>query len=288
MNTYFYKLGKIRYNYADPTAEKIENRYLNGIMDSGVGNCYTMPLLYQVVAQRLGYPVKFVFTPRHSFLRYDDPKLERQNIEATSYGTYHSDEYYKQWLPMKPEALKNGLYMRTLTNRELLADLIGMSAADWGRASNKRDLTDGDRIRYILKSINYLHVAEKLNPKNEQVMQDLAGSYEFLNYLETKDDFGPNYFGFPKGSLNGDVLRMIDTSERRSWAEHLATAQAYYQKALLLGLDPSYYTKKFKRDYLADIPRLKKNNELFEKKMAEGEAKLNEFMRKIASDRRNL
>ena len=286
LNTYFYKWGRMQYNWSDPTAEKIENRYLKGIMDSGVGNCFTMPLLYHAVAQRLGYPIKFVLTPRHSFLRYDDPKLKQQNIETASYGTYLSDDYYKQWLPMKPEALKNGIYMRTLSNREFLADLIAVSAGDWGRKSNQPDLNITDRMRYVWKATQYLLIAEKLDPRNESVLQDLAKNYEFMHYLETLD--APGVIPNPTGDRQIAQIEALQNFQRRQWAQDLVTAVEYYEKALALGLDTKYYTKKYKQDYLADIPRLKRNHEIYLKRMAQDEEKVQDFVRKLSLSRRDL
>jgi hypothetical protein len=199
-----------------------------------------------------------------------------------------TDDYYKQWFTIKSEAIKNGLYLRTLSNREFLAQLIGMNAADWGRKSNERGLTVTDRMRYIWKSLQYLHIAEKLDPTNEQTLQDLAGGYEFMHYLETKDSM-PGIEGLnPAGSRSIAAVQSFDRYQQLSWAKDLATAQAYYRKALALGLDPYYYSPKYKRDYLADIPRLKKNHEIFQKKLAEDEERLQEFVRKIVSDRRSL
>ena len=125
LNTYLYKYEKFRYDFSEIDNSKLENRYLNGILDTKRGTCVTMPLLYLAVAQRLGYPVYPVAAPDHLFLRYVDPKLKKQNIEATGGGGYSPDEIYKKDLGITEKGIKSGSYLRTLTYRELFSRLAG-------------------------------------------------------------------------------------------------------------------------------------------------------------------
>jgi regulator of sirC expression with transglutaminase-like and TPR domain len=73
MNTYLYKRKGFAYDTSDLETKKPENRFLSGYMDTRKGSCVTMPLLYLVLAQRLGYPVYPVPAPDHLFLRYIEP-----------------------------------------------------------------------------------------------------------------------------------------------------------------------------------------------------------------------
>ena len=106
LNTYLFKTEGFNYDKDDVYVAKTENRYLNGILDTKKGSCVTLPLLYQAVAQRLGYPVYKVSAPMHFFLRYVDPKYREQNIEATSGGGYNPDEEYIEVLQVSKAALK--------------------------------------------------------------------------------------------------------------------------------------------------------------------------------------
>ncbi len=94
MNTYLYLDKGFHYDKGDMYGHQPTNRYLSGILDTKAGSCTTMPLLYLAIAQRLGYPVYPVAAPQHLFLRYIDPKLNEQNIEATGGGGFTSDEEY--------------------------------------------------------------------------------------------------------------------------------------------------------------------------------------------------
>jgi regulator of sirC expression with transglutaminase-like and TPR domain len=169
MNTYLYQHEKFQYDLTDPRATKPENRYLNGILDSKKGSCVTLPLLYLAVAQRLGYPVYAVVTPEHMFLRYVAPGFKMNNIEATGDGGYSSDEQYKVDFQISDEAVANGVYLRTMTYRELLGDLIAQNGIHWGQS--------GD----IARATEYLEVAAKLFPKGVEIHDNLARVYLYLS-----------------------------------------------------------------------------------------------------------
>jgi len=125
LNTYLYKMQGFKYDPSEIDVEtekskNLEDQFLNGILDTKMGNCVTMPMLYIAVAQRLGYPVYAVVAPDHYFVRYIDPHLKRQNIEATA-GGYVSDGEYIYTLHVSKKGLESGAYMRTLTYREYVA-----------------------------------------------------------------------------------------------------------------------------------------------------------------------
>jgi regulator of sirC expression with transglutaminase-like and TPR domain len=169
LNTYLYKVEGMKYDLTDPLATKPENRYLNGILDTKNGSCVTLPLLYLAVAQRLGYPMYPVVTPQHIFLRYVDPRLRMQNIEATGGGGYSSNEKYKSDFQISDKAIENGVYLKTMTYREFLGELIAQNGIFWGQR--------GD----VIKATSYLEVAVKLNPKGAEIYDNLGKGYTYLS-----------------------------------------------------------------------------------------------------------
>jgi hypothetical protein len=82
---------------------------------------------YAAVGRRLGYPLKFVTTWRHVFLRWDEPGGERFNVECTSHGfVSHPDFYYLHWpRKMSEEEVRNFGALTSLTPRQELALHIG-------------------------------------------------------------------------------------------------------------------------------------------------------------------
>lgn len=179
LNTYLYKVEGFGYDKADPNAEKLQNRYLNGILDTKKGSCVTLPLLYLAIAQRLGYPVYPVSVPQHFFLRYVDTQLKNQNIEASGGGGYVPDDEYIEVLQVSKKALKNGAYLRTLTYREYLADLLSEEAIYWAIQKKYK------------KAIHYLELSVKINPKSPEIHSTLGKVYaNYSKLLEEESEEG--------------------------------------------------------------------------------------------------
>lgn len=127
--------------------------YLNNLLDTKRGNCFTMPLLYLAVSQRLGWPVRLIHVPDHSFVRYVDPRLKEQNIEATSGGGYVPDEQYKKDFRVSDAGIKSGAYLRSLTSREVLGDLAAINGIAFGKRGE------------LAKALIYLQSATQWNPR---------------------------------------------------------------------------------------------------------------------------
>ena len=130
MNTYLYRPGwwndsiTFAYDLDDLEATKTSNLFLNGYLATKKGSCVTMPMLHIVLADRLGWPIQAVRSPKHIFCRYIDEHLKEQNIEATCGGGYVSDERYISDVGIPEKAIKNGVYLRTLSKKEYIASMM--------------------------------------------------------------------------------------------------------------------------------------------------------------------
>ena len=123
LNTYFYKQGfwndGITFSYDDEDLHvtKLSNRFINGYVATKKGSCITMPLLYVIIGERLGWPIYPVRSAKHFFVRYIPKDLTlnfQQNIETTNGGSYISNEQYKLDVQIPDKAIANGVYLRTL------------------------------------------------------------------------------------------------------------------------------------------------------------------------------
>lgn len=152
LNTYLFQTKKFNYDFDDPLGENIENRLLPGLLDTKKGNCVSLPLLYVIIGQKLGFPVYAVNAPDHLFVRYVDQSLKQQNIETTNGGGHGPNSQYKRDLKISPKAIQRGAYLKTLSNKELLGELLAQNAVYWGRQGNNK------------KALAYAKVAIKLNP----------------------------------------------------------------------------------------------------------------------------
>jgi len=130
LNTYFFRPGwwndsiTFTYDLDDLEATRKENQFLNGYIASKKGSCATMSMLYLVLADRLGWPIKAVRSGKHVYCRYIQEGFKENNIEATCGGGYLADDDYVKQVGIPKKAIKNGVYLRTLTKKEYIATLL--------------------------------------------------------------------------------------------------------------------------------------------------------------------
>jgi regulator of sirC expression with transglutaminase-like and TPR domain len=111
------------YDHSDPLGQDLRNSLLSNYLKTRRGSCVSMPILFLIMSERLGLNVSLAAAPLHLFVRYRDDQGRVYNLETTSGGLPARDEWYAANLSMTPEALKNGLYMRSLTRREAVAHM---------------------------------------------------------------------------------------------------------------------------------------------------------------------
>jgi regulator of sirC expression with transglutaminase-like and TPR domain len=140
LNTFLYQKGiwndsvSFCYDDDDLKVTKLSNKFINGYISTKKGSCITLPMMYIVLAERLGFPIYASRLPYHFFVRYIPekkiPKFQ-ENIEATNGGSYVSNKEYKQNFLVPDKALKNGVYLRTLTKKQYIASLLLVNADEW-------------------------------------------------------------------------------------------------------------------------------------------------------------
>lgn len=166
LNTVIFLYEKYHADRDLSSQRKPEKYSLAHLLDTKEGNCFSMPLLYVAVGQRLGWPLHLVHVPDHSFVRYVDSSFKEQNIEATSGGGYVSDEKYAEDFNVSRRGQMSGAYLRSLTYRELIGDIVATNAIAMG----KRKQLSG--------AISYLKTATKLNPRLAGAWANLANAYK--------------------------------------------------------------------------------------------------------------
>ncbi len=200
-----------------------DNYYLNRVLDTKQGNCFSLPLLYVAVAQRLGWPVYLVHVPDHTFVRYVDAHLTEQNIEATSGGGYVPDAQYAKDFRVSKKGQKNGAYLRTLSHRELLGDLAAMNAVTFGQ--------DGA----LNKSIGNFELATKLNPKLVEAWNNLAKLYAVVGKNAAKTESDRFFSQSARCAKERDELGFVSPKSVPQFAEN--------GKPIKQGINLQYRTK---------------------------------------------
>lgn len=114
------------FNDGDYDGRDSRNLFLHGLLSGRGGTCVTLPVLYIAIARRLGYPLFLVKTKGHFFARWDEPGVERFNVECAMRGfASFTDEYYQTWLtPITNAEVQSGAFLRQFTRREEFAHFL--------------------------------------------------------------------------------------------------------------------------------------------------------------------
>jgi regulator of sirC expression with transglutaminase-like and TPR domain len=111
-----------QYDMSDPLGKKIVDKLLPTYIETRRGNCVSMPILFIILANRLGVHVTASTAPFHVFAKFvDDRTGKTWNLETTSGALPARDAWVRQNFPMTDLAIKNGVYLKTLTKKETVA-----------------------------------------------------------------------------------------------------------------------------------------------------------------------
>lgn len=126
---------------------------LAGLFQTRRGTCVSMPLLYLVIGQRLGYPVHLVAIGSHYFIRWQEPGY-RLNIETTSVDKVRvtdDDGAYLETEGLTRDQIK-GSELRNLTRGEVVGQLLFARSGHWifrREPSPSRSWMDLSRARHL-------------------------------------------------------------------------------------------------------------------------------------------
>lgn len=114
-----------KYDFEDYMGEKdYKQMFVTKLLLTGKGQCHSLPLLYLMMAEQLGAKAWLSLAPEHSFVRFMDKNGNLLNYETTN-GNLVSDNWLNQSGYINAVALKNKIYLDTLSQRELYAQCLG-------------------------------------------------------------------------------------------------------------------------------------------------------------------
>lgn len=122
----------------------IEDRVLEGgmvhhLLTTGYGTCHSLPYLYKIIADKVGARAYLAMAPMHTYIRHQDAWGQWWNFETTV-GTYSRSSFIMDNFHISEEAIRSGLYMTNLTDKEsvvlLLCDLLYIYQYKTGFYSN--------------------------------------------------------------------------------------------------------------------------------------------------------
>lgn len=114
----------IKYNYDDYESKiSYDSHFVTTLMQTGVGQCHSMPLYYLVLAEEMGAEAYWSFSPRHSFVKIQDERGNWHNLELTCKAIL-SDTHYMNSGYIKAEALQNKTYLEPMNKTNVVAEML--------------------------------------------------------------------------------------------------------------------------------------------------------------------
>ena len=183
--TFLYETGEwnnyniFSYDLADPLGNILEHQLLPNYIDTKKGNCVSMPTLFLVLMKRVDPAIQFlgVKAPLHLFCRLKDRQTgDVWNIEATNGGNPARNQWYIDKMQISQKALDNKLYLKDLTNKEFIAELIGTLVAKERRKGN------------LEKAIKYTDLVLKLNPNSDMGLVNKGAISAEIAYNKSQNE----------------------------------------------------------------------------------------------------
>ena len=110
-----------KYDFDDPFGTKDWRKmFVTKLLRDKKGQCHSMPLLYLIFAEALGVKAWLSFSPQHSYIKTQDDKGNWYNFETTN-GHYSTDSWLLSSGYVKTEAMRNKIFMDTLSQKETVA-----------------------------------------------------------------------------------------------------------------------------------------------------------------------
>jgi regulator of sirC expression with transglutaminase-like and TPR domain len=109
------------YDLSDPNGQLLRNKLLHNYLATRLGQCISMPILFLIIADRLGLDVALSLAPHHVFIRYTDEQGRPHNIETSNGAHPARDQWLREIHRITDKSIDSGIYLRALPKREAIA-----------------------------------------------------------------------------------------------------------------------------------------------------------------------
>ncbi|MFR3216461.1 MAG: hypothetical protein ACLTWE_07860 [Dysgonomonas mossii] len=112
------------YDFEDPLGQvDWEKMFVTKLLSTHKGNCHSLPYLYKILADQFNIPCNLAFAPNHIYIKSFSEKSGWYNTELTS-ATFPIDAWIIASGYVTIDAIRNGLYMDTLSNKQAVANCL--------------------------------------------------------------------------------------------------------------------------------------------------------------------
>lgn len=143
-----YEHKPLTYDFEDPLGQSDwEKMFVTKLLKTRKGNCHSLPYLYKILADEFNIPCHLAFAPNHIYIKLFSEKSGWYNTELTS-GTFPIDAWIIASGYVTIDAIRNGLYMDTLSNKQAVANCLVDLAQGYQHRYGK------DNPEFVIKCCN--------------------------------------------------------------------------------------------------------------------------------------
>jgi len=165
------------YDFDDMWGQKDWSKmFVSKLLVTGKGNCHSLPYLYKILSEELNIPAYLAFAPNHIYIKTFSKKMGWYNTELTS-GTFPVDAWLMASGYISVDAVRNGLYMDTLSTKQSVANCLLDLAQGYQHKFGK------DNPDFVLKCCN---MCLKYHPTNVNAMLTKAEAQKFYVQAQMK------------------------------------------------------------------------------------------------------
>jgi hypothetical protein len=95
-------------------------QFVTKLIKTKTGNCHSLPVLYKLLCNEIGYPAYLALAPNHCYIKHPSEKGSWTNVEMTN-ASFPRDQWLIKTSAITVESIKKGVYMSALTPKEEIA-----------------------------------------------------------------------------------------------------------------------------------------------------------------------
>jgi len=121
----------MQYDFEDFSGEKNWSKmFVTKLLSYHTGQCHSMPLLYLILCEATGTEASLAFSPRHSYIKFQDKQNNWYNLELTN-GKIVTDAFVIGSGFVNAASIKNGIYMHPQDRKQVIAHCLSDLASGY-------------------------------------------------------------------------------------------------------------------------------------------------------------
>jgi len=162
--------------------------FVTKLIKTKSGNCHSLPYYYKILCEEIGGKASLALAPNHVYIKHIDEKGQWSNVELTN-GGFPRDQWIIKQMAISVEAIKSGIYMNPLSQKESIAmtmfDLASAYSFQYGNDDFVLQTTN-TALQYFPRCIPLIMMKancirdkiegekNKTNPNKEQITKNIA------------------------------------------------------------------------------------------------------------------